>query len=57
MIKVFYNFVLFNKEVVIFYWGKYISYDILFCDGVFGSIKLKIMAKSFIFVRDGVCKF
>lgn len=56
MIKAPYNFVPLNKKVVVPHWGKHISHDIPFRDGVSGSIQVKITAKSPIFVRDGAPK-
>lgn len=53
IIKAPYNFVPVSKEVVIPHWGKYISHDIPFEDGLSGKIELTITAKTPLFVRDG----
>lgn len=55
-LKAPYNFVPVDKKVVIPHWGKYISHDIPFEDGISGTIGLTIEAHSPIFVRDGATK-
>ncbi len=46
-----YNFVPLNKKVFTPEWGKFVSQDIPFKDGLSGKIKLKIKAHTPIFVR------
>jgi len=46
-----YNFVPLNKKVFAPEWGKFVSQDIPFKDGLSGKIKLKIKAHTPIFVR------
>jgi len=46
-----YNFVPLNKKVFLPYWSKYVSHDIPFKDALSGKIKLKITAKTPIFIR------
>lgn len=53
MIRAPFNFVPLNDKVFCPEWAGQISQDIPFSDGVSGIIKLKITAKSPIFVRDG----
>lgn len=53
MIRAPFNFVPLNDKVFCPDWAGQISQDIPFSDGVSGIIKLKITAKSPIFVRDG----
>lgn len=55
-LKAPYNFVPVDKEVVIPHWGKYVSHDVPFEDGLSGAIDLTIEAHSPIFVRDGAPK-
>ncbi len=55
-LKAPYNFVPVDKEVVIPHWGKHISHDIPFEDGLSGTINLIVEAHSPIFVRDGATK-
>lgn len=55
-LKAPYNFVPVDEEVVIPHWGKHISHDIPFEDGLSGTINLTVEAHSPIFVRDGATK-
>ena len=48
-----YNFVPLNKYVVYPEWGKYISHDYPFNDGLSGSFQLTFKAETPIFVRGG----
>lgn len=52
-VKAPFNFVPVSDKVYFPEWAGYISHDIPFEDGVSGSIKVKITAKSPIFVRNG----
>lgn len=56
MITAPYNFVPLSDKVFTPSWGKDISHDIPFEDGLSGSIKLKIIAESPLFVRNGHTK-
>lgn len=49
-----YNFVPLSDQVVIPYWSGYVSHDIPFENSKSGKIRLKIEAKSPIYVRNGV---
>lgn len=49
-----YNFVPLSEKVVSPFWAKHVSHDIPFENGVSGVLKLKITAKSPIYVRNGV---
>lgn len=53
MIKAPFNFVPLADQVYIPNWGDKISHDIPFCDGLSGTLKIKISAQSPIFIRDG----
>lgn len=53
MIKAPFNFVPLPDTIVFPEWGKQVSQDIPFEDGVSGSIDLQIEAKTDIFVRNG----
>lgn len=55
-IKAPFNFVPLNKKVVYPEWAEYISHDIPFSDGESGEIKLKLVAKTPVFVRNGHAK-
>lgn len=56
MIKAPYNFVPVEGGVFIPDWEKSISHDVPFSDGESGEIRLRITAKSPIYVRNGVSK-
>lgn len=51
-----YNFVPLNKKVVIPHWIDRISHDVPFKDGESGEFKVRITAKTPIFVKDGLSK-
>ena len=51
-----YNFVPLNKKVVLPHWVHQISHDIPFADTQSGEFKVKITAKTPIFVKDGLSK-
>lgn len=62
MIKAPFNFVPLNEEAYIAEWADYISQDIPFEDGISGTIRYTIEAKTPVFVNDGaegtdVCEF
>lgn len=56
MIRAPYNFVPVSDEVFFPEWAKSLSQDVPFSDGVSGTIKLHITAKSPVFVRNGHTK-
>lgn len=49
-----YNFVPLSEKVVSPFWAKHVSHDMPFENGISGVLKLKITAKSPIYVRNGV---
>ncbi len=51
-----YNFVPLNKKVVLPHWVNQISHDVPFDDGESGEFKVRITAKTPIFVKDGLSK-
>lgn len=53
MIRAPFNFIPIPSKVVYPSWGKLISHDIPFSDGLSGRIKIKLTALSSIFVRNG----
>lgn len=56
MIRAPYNFVPLSDEVFFPEWAKSLSQDVPFSDGVNGTITLRIVAKSPVFVRNGHTK-
>lgn len=56
MIRAPYNFVPVSDEVFFPEWAKSLSQDVPFSDGVNGTITLRIIAKSPVFVRNGHTK-
>ncbi len=51
-----YNFVPLNKKVVLPHWVNQISHDVPFKDGESGEFKVRITAKTPIFIKDGLSK-
>ena len=48
-----YNFVPLSEKVVMPFWAKHVSHDMPFADSVSGILKIKMTAKSPIYVRNG----
>ena len=53
MIKAPFNFVPLAEQVYIPNWGDQISQDVPFSDGLSGTLKIKLLAQTPIFIRDG----
>lgn len=56
MITAPYNFVPLSDKVVMPFWAKHVSHDIPFENAQSGTLKVKITAKSPIYVRNGVSR-
>lgn len=56
MITAPYNFIPLSDKVVMPFWAKYVSHDIPFENAQSGILKVKITAKSPIYVRNGVSR-
>ena len=54
MITAPYNFVPLSNEVVMPFWAEHVSHDIPFQDAQSGTLRVKITAKSPIYVRNGM---